>query len=697
MTEVLSLDSQAAPAFLAGGGEMGARMREHDWSDSPLGAPRDWPSSLRTTVGLMLNSGFPMFVAWGPELAFLYNDAYRDILGAKHPRALGRPFREIWAEIWADIAPLVDAALAGEASFRENLPLTMRRRGYDEATWFTFSYSPVHDEDGVVRGLFCACTETTAQVLAERRRGAELERLQQLFEQAPGFMCVLRGPNHVFELVNAAYRQLVGHRDFVGRSAREALPEVAEQGFFELLDRVYDSGEPFLGRGAKLEVQREPGGPVEERFVDFIYLPLLGPHGEVSGIFVQGHDVTEQKRAEAALVQLNETLEERIAEALAEREFAQEALRQAQKMEAIGHLTGGIAHDFNNLLQAVQGNLELLRRHPGDAQNVQRWAENGLRNVQRGARLTAQLLAFSRSQQLELRPVLLDELVRGMAELLARTLGAGIEVELQLDCPGVPVVADATQLEMAVLNLAINARDAMPQGGRLVLSSRRCRVDADPQLDTGDYAELGVSDSGSGMPADVLARAFDPFFTTKGVGKGTGLGLSQVYGFARQAGGIARIRSAPGEGSTVSLWLRLASDLPGERSRDAGAAGAAGLNVLVIDDDAEVRHLVSDLLHTLGHRAVAAADGPAGLALIEEEVPDLVLLDFLMPVMNGAEVASAMRRRFPRMPIVLASGHADSAEIRTVLGPGVRMLRKPFGIEELAAAIERVRAETAAG
>lgn len=293
--------------FLTGGGEMGARMRAHDWSHSPLGPPEQWPQSLRTVVSLLLTSRFPMFVAWGPELGFLYNDGYASILGAKHPAALGRRFQDIWFEIWSDIGPLVDRALAGEATFHENLPLRMLRKGYEEQTYFTFSYSPVRDETGGIGGMFCACTETTSEVYAQASLRAEKEHLHELFHQAPGFMAVLRGPDHVFELTNAAYLQLVGHRELVGKSVRKALPDVAGQGFFELLDRVYTTGKPFVGRRLRVAFHRGPDGAVEERFVDFVYQPI-GGSGQVTGIFVEGHDVTESVRFEQAL----RTSEERL-------------------------------------------------------------------------------------------------------------------------------------------------------------------------------------------------------------------------------------------------------------------------------------------------------------------------------------------------------------------------------------------------
>jgi PAS domain S-box-containing protein len=282
-------------------GEVAALIRARDWSDSPLGPPQQWPRSLRVVVSLMLASKFPMFLAWGPELGCLYNDAYAEIIGDKHPAALGRRFPDIWAELWEDVRPLVERALAGEATYLENLPLTMHRHGYDEQTWFTFSYSPLFDEHGAIVGMYCTCTETTEATLVARHRDSELERMRQLFQQAPGIIAVLRGPEHVFEIANEAYMRLVGQRDVVGRRARDALPEIGGQGLFELLDNVYRSGEPFIGQAVPVHLQRAPGGPLEERFVDFIYQPIRDEIGRVTGIFVEGSDVTDAVQAMAAV------------------------------------------------------------------------------------------------------------------------------------------------------------------------------------------------------------------------------------------------------------------------------------------------------------------------------------------------------------------------------------------------------------
>lgn len=259
MTNNLGVASTGKAYFLAGGGEMGALMQAHDWSTSPIGYPDKWPQTLRTAVSMMLPSKHVMFVAWGPELAFLYNDAYRPVFGKKHPWALGRPFREVWPEVWNEIAPLVDAALRGEATWSENLPLVLERNGYPEDCWFTFSYSPLRDESGKVAGLFCAAAETTERVLAERRLVAEREQQRRLFEQTPGFVGILRGPEHVFEYVNDAYDRVAGKRGFVGQTVRAAFPDLEGTGVFEALDRAFTTGEPYVARDVPLSLQRTPG------------------------------------------------------------------------------------------------------------------------------------------------------------------------------------------------------------------------------------------------------------------------------------------------------------------------------------------------------------------------------------------------------------------------------------------------------
>jgi PAS domain S-box-containing protein len=362
-------------------------------------------------------------------------------------------------------------------------------------------------------------------------------------------------------------------------------------------------------------------------------------------------------------------------------------LNQAQKMEAIGQLTGGLAHDFNNLLQAVHGNLELISRMPTEAQRVVRWAESGLRAVDRGAKLTAQLLAFSRSQQLTLGPVAVTGLLEGMADLFTRTLGTSVEVRLALSPEPATVLADATQLELAVLNLAINARDAMPRGGTLVISTVTHQIKGEIDLPDGAYLELSVSDSGTGMSPDVISRAFEPFFTTKELGSGTGLGLAQVYGICRQAGGHVRIASAMGRGTTVSMFLKhvIEQEGKGEEATVAKALPSSHQSpkILVIDDDHDVRSFIVETLETLGYRVDSADNGTVGLELMSAALPDLVILDFAMPHLDGASVAKRAREFGLTAPIIFVSGYADTSALSAVAGTDVALLRKPFTISSL--------------
>ena len=290
-------DTPADRGALKATGRVADLVRTVDWSRSPLGPPDRWPATLHTVVELMLASQFPMFVAWGDDLGFLYNDAYAVILGKKHPAALGRPFQEIWSEIWPDIVPMVEAAMDGKSTYFEDLPLLMNRKGQDEQTWFTFSYSPVRGESGEVAGMFCTCTETTDRVLADRRVAAEQARQRAMLQQMPGFAAVLSGPDHTFDYVNDAYIEISGAREFIGRPVRDVFPELEGQGFFELLDQVYTSGEKYIARSLPVRLERQDG----DRILDFIYEPIRDADGAVSGIFVGGYDSTEISLAARAL------------------------------------------------------------------------------------------------------------------------------------------------------------------------------------------------------------------------------------------------------------------------------------------------------------------------------------------------------------------------------------------------------------
>ena len=370
---------------------------------------------------------------------------------------------------------------------------------------------------------------------------------------------------------------------------------------------------------------------------------------------------------------------------LGELRLAQDQLRQAQKMEALGQLTGGIAHDFNNLLTVVVGGLDLISRRVAD-EKLKRYADNALAAAQRGARLTGQLLTFSRVQKLEVRSVRLRSILDEIAPMFSNAMGGRCEIEWDIESAEERLLADPTQLEVALLNLAINARDAMGGGGKLTVSTRRVPLSGDAELPSGDYLELAIADTGSGMPPEVLERVFEPFFTTKEVGKGTGLGLSMVYGMVRQSGGTARIDSVVGEGTTVRLFFQIAGDeVAGPDTAFVDTAterSIRGRKILVIDDDEDVRTFVTHALEDLGADVRGAADGSEGLEAYAEETPELIVLDFAMPGLSGADVAAAILADTPEQPILFISGYSETAAIRKV-APDAPLLAKPFSPREL--------------
>ncbi len=695
------MTTQTAEAdFLTGGGEMAEMIRVHDWSSSSLGPIEHWPQSLRSIVSLMLASEFAMCLAWGPELGFLYNDHYARIMHDKHPQALGQRFADVWADVWSDISPLVDKALAGEASFFENLPLVTDRKGYDEHAWFTFSYSPVRDESGAIAGMFCSTYESTERVVTERALRDERERMSQMFAQAPTFMAMLRGPEHRFELTNPGYDKLIGHREVLGRTVAEALPDAVEQGFLDLLDGVFTSGDAFTARGMLYAVQAEPGDPIDDRYVDFVYQPIRDATGAVVGVFVEGADVTDRKTLERDLQSLNADLEQRVRDRTQELVEAQEALRQAQKMEAVGQLTGGIAHDFNNLLQGITGSLEIVQRRvaQGRVAELDRFITGATTAANRAASLTHRLLAFSRRQPLDPRPVKVNPLVASLEDLLRRTTGEQIELEMVLAGGLWTTLCDPNQLENSLLNLVINARDAMPHGGKLTIETCNAHLDdhfaaSERDVRPGHYVCICVSDTGTGMSADTIAKAFEPFFTTKPIGQGTGLGLSMIYGFARQSEGYARIYSELGQGTTIKLYLPRHY---GEAEQDEALPGLtqdhvtdAGEIVLVVEDDSVVRALIVEVLGELGYQAIEAHDGPAGLERLRTmERVDLLVTDIGLPGLNGRQVADAGRALRPDLRVLFMTGYAENAALASgFLEPGMSMITKPFAMEALATQI----------
>jgi CheY-like chemotaxis protein len=362
-------------------------------------------------------------------------------------------------------------------------------------------------------------------------------------------------------------------------------------------------------------------------------------------------------------------------------------------MEAVGQLTGGIAHDFNNLLTPIMGGLEMIAARVEDPR-LKRIAETALESTRRGAKLTGQLLAFSRIQRISMAPLAVNSVIEAMQRLLRHTIGGAVAIETRLDPGAGHGICDSNQLENAILNLAINARDAMPEGGTLTICTDRVRLDAAPDHPAGEFVRVTVADTGSGMAPDVLARATEPFYSTKPLGKGTGLGLAQVYGIAQQAGGTLRIESEEGKGTSVHILLP-AAGIPSEpeaeearRSSPAPKGPVAGATILVVDDDSDVRSFLAESLEGLGCTVVPAASGAEGLEALRRSPPDLALIDYAMPGMNGADVAREARRLHPGLPIVFVTGYAESEQLEAALGCDVPVLRKPFTLEQLASAVE---------
>ncbi|QHJ00218.1 response regulator [Xylophilus rhododendri] len=499
--------------------------------------------------------------------------------------------------------------------------------------------------------------------------------------------------DYIHILANPAYLANAGIADVVGQRVREMVPAEADA-WVETYRNVLLSGTPIrfereLERtGRYLELSAFRIEPVERRQVAVLFL-----------------DGTQRRRAENALRDLNDSLEQRVAQEVAERLRMEEALRQSQKMEAVGQLTGGIAHDFNNMLAVVIGSLDLLDRRFGATDpRAKRYVDAARDGARRAAQLTQRLLAFSRQQPL--RPVPLDanKLVAGMSDLLQRSLGGAVRLETVLAGGLWRTHADPNQLENVILNLAVNGRDAMDalaEGGRLTIETANCHLDERYAaehlgLAPGQYVLIAVSDTGSGMPADVVAKAFDPFFTTKEVGRGTGLGLSQVYGFVKQTGGHVKIYSELGEGTTVKVYLPRLLAVPVEESEAEPVQdlprGDLREVVLVVEDEPAVRQFSVEALTELGYR-VLEADGAVAAWRLLDAHPEISLLftDVVMPEINGRKLADEALRRRPGLRVLFTTGYTRNAVVHNgVLDAGVHLIGKPFTVEELAAQVRKV-------
>ena len=678
------------PAFLAGGGEATRLVMQRDWSSHPLGEPAGWPPELKATLSMVLNSPESMILAWGrEELTFFFNETYFPLLGPRLPWAMGAPFREVWADAWDQAKPIIDDAFAGRSRRFNDLPWRLGTDRGPADTWFTFSYSRVLDADGEIAGLLVFTNETTARVLADAALAESQEHLRSLNETLEQRVAERTAERNMLttlvELTDVMVMAVDLDYNILSLNTANA----------DEFERIYGvrprPGDNMLGllddqpehreqvrvgwrrgmQGENVTMVEDYGDPARGRpFYEVNFRPLRNDAGEQVGVFQFVTDVTDRLRREAELAE------------------ARDALRQSQKMEAMGQLTGGVAHDFNNLLTPIVGSLDMLERKQVGNERERRLIAGAAQAAERARVLVQRLLAFARRQPLKPVPVDIAALVDGLSDLVASTTGPQIDVavDIQKDLPAAE--ADPNQLEMALLNLSVNARDAMPEGGRLLISATAETVGAGhrSKLAPGEYLRLSVADTGSGMDEATMARAVEPFFSTKGVGKGTGLGLSMVHGLALQLGGALTLQSRPGEGTEVELWLpQSAARLDHARveSGDAPTQTARG-TALLVDDEELVRMSTAHMLGELGYDVLEATSGEEALRLIEENIHfDLLVTDHLMPGMTGTHLAREVRSRRDDVTILLVSGYAEQDGV----DPDLPRLTKPFRKDELAASL----------
>lgn len=615
----------------------------------------------------------------GPRHVYEYvNDAYHTISG-RRTGLIGRTVREVLPELEGQgYFELLDQVYtSGKRVVTRAMEL--RLQGSDQVQYIDFVYEPIRDESGEVSGIFVAGFEVTeahranAALRKSQARllelNADLERqvIQRTqargltWQVSPDLLGALNSEGY-FETSNPAWRTVLGWSE----------DEVASMSIFEML---HPEDVERTRAGFELTQKGQPAIRFPNRYRckdgSYRWISWVGVP-EDGMVYCSGRDITEEKAAEADLAS------------------AQEALRQSQKMEAIGQLTGGIAHDFNNLLHGISGSLELLEKRiaQGRLGGVERYIAAAQGSARRAAALTQRLLAFSRRQTLDPKSTDINRLIGGMEDLIRRTVGPGNTVEV-VGAGGIWITKiDQSQLESALLNLCINARDAMPKGGRITIETANKWLDEraarEREVPPGQYVSLCVTDTGTGMTPDVIAHAFDPFFTTKPLGQGTGLGLSMIHGFVRQSGGQVRIYSEVGKGTTMCLYLprfvggKDDADLPGLPSvADLGH----GETVVVIDDDVTVRMLIVEVLEEAGYVVIQAADGPTGLKILQSDTRiDLLVTDVGLPGgMNGRQLADTARTARPDLKVLFVTGFAENAAVGNgLLEPGMQVITKPF-------------------
>ncbi|CAI8734351.1 two-component system, cell cycle sensor histidine kinase and response regulator CckA [Pseudomonas sp. IT-P74] len=679
-------------------GEMAGRIRAFDWSLTELGPLDSWSRSLSSAVQLMLASPLPMVMLWGQPGYMIYNDAYSKFAGGRHPYLLGSSVELGWPEVAEFNRHVVDTCLAGGTLSYRNKELELLRDGVPEDVWMDLYYSPVADDDGRPAGVMSMVVETTERVISEQRRQvaedayrADNERVRLALNAG-----ALLG-SFVWDIkANVLSGDERYARTFSyppGQDLQNLSREIAESRIHpddrswvqERVTLSVETGEPY---NVEYRIQRPDGSYLWVLASGCCEFNEQGEAFRFPGVLI---DIHERKNAEESLLKFTRNLEQRVADEVEARLAAEEQLRQAQKLEAIGSLTGGVAHDFNNLLQVIAGNLHLLARHERANANVQRRVSASIAAVERGAKLSSQLLAFARRQPLSPAVFTLRQIFDGLAELLLRALGETLQVHMTAPEDAWNVFVDRNQLENAILNLAINARDALQGEGRIDLCAENIVLDhkfcAAKGIPPGDYVRVSVTDTGVGMPPQVLAQAFEPFFTTKADGQGTGLGLSMVFGFVKQSGGHIEIASDVGQGTRVQLYFprtlrAAASETPNPDVPQRGGHE----RILVVEDNEAVRGAAVELLREEGYQILTATNGDVAMQMLLEGLAvDLIFTDVVMPgLIKSSDLAAWAKVQDPPVAVLFTSGHTrDIISRNHQLSPDTHLLSKPYNPEAL--------------
>ena len=689
-------------------------IRDFDWDATPLGPIRHWSGTLKSTVSFVLQAPLPLALLWGEQGILIYNDAYARFAADRHPDVMGRPAAEAWPEVAGFVGEVLRSCRdGGRLSYAEQ-PFMLRRGGALEQIWLDLHFSPVRNRRNEVVGILQVLIDTTERMQLERQRqsaGRALRdseaQLQALTAALPQLIWTADATGR-YDYFNERWREFTGfHTEATDVAAWLSVVHPDDR---DVADTSWRHAVE-TGQGYQAEYRLRRADGVWRWFLRRA-LPL---RDEVTGEVIRWlgtctdieHTVRARDMLRQSAIDLEARVQERTRELEAEqreRQRAETQLRQAQKMEALGNLTGGVAHDFNNLLQVIHGNLELLARDLGGQPQAARRVEHALVAVDRGARLASQLLAFARRQPLQPRVVNIARFLHGLDDMLTRSLGEQIEIDL-LIAPGLwNTLVDPGQVENALLNLAINARDAMEGHGRLTIEAGNVTLDAayarlHPDAEPGEYVMLAVTDTGSGMPPEVVEKVFEPFFTTKPEGKGTGLGLSMVYGFVRQSGGHVRIDSELGHGTTIRIYLPRCESSEEQDNRHAAEPTMGGREtVLVVEDDAAVRDVVVDTLTSLGYTVLRARDAHSAMAIIESGMRvDLLFTDVVMPgPMRSTELVERAKSMQPRMAVLFTSGYAENAIVHGGrVDAGVELLTKPYSQKALARKLRHVLANQA--